>query len=225
MNHVVIAGALKYLIEEKKTFLDRADISVLTTTTNDETLKIHQENKSDLIITQLDMPGMQSEELFKAIRENDKLKQVSIILVCRDTHDHRERSKNCGANIVFFMPVDPVLLHIKAQQLLSIAPRKAHRAVLAIAIQGAFKNKPLPFWTENISASGMLIKAEEPLAVGDRIFFSFFLPDGTHASGYGEIARVIVPQVNSHDVFRYGIKFTNVSPSVKLSIDAIARKY
>lgn len=225
MNHVVIADDLKYLIAEKGTFLDRADITVLTATTNDEIFKIHQKHKFDLIITQLDMPGMPSEKLFNAIRENEELKRVSTIIVCRDTLTQRERSRECGANAVFFMPVDPALLHIRVQQLLHIAPRMAYRAVLAIAIQGAFKNRPLQFWTENISASGMLIKAEEPLAVGDGIFFSFFLPDGTHASGYGEIARVVVPQVNIHDAFHYGIKFTDVSPSVMSSIESIVRKY
>ncbi len=225
MNHVVIADDLKYLITEKETSLDRADITVLTATTNDEILKIHQEQKCDLIITQLDMPGMQSEMLFNTIKENEELKRVSTIIVCRDTIAHREQSKKCGANAVFFVPVDPALLHITAQQLLHIAPRMAYRAVLAIAIRGAFKNRPLPFWTENISASGMLIKAEEPLAVGDGIFFSFFLPDGTHASGYGEIARVVVPQVSARDSFHYGIKFTDVSPSVTSSIEAIVRKY
>lgn len=224
MTHIVIAEDLKYLLAEKKSFLDRTDITVLTATTNDEILKIHQNHKSSLIITQLDMPGMESEKLINTIRENEELKRVSTIIVCRDTLADRERSRNCGANAVFFMPVDPALIQIRAQEFLHIAPRMAYRTVLAIAIQGAFKNKPLPFWIEDISASGMLFKAEEPLAVGDRIFFSFFLPDGTHVSGYGNVARV-VSQVNIRDVFHYGIKFTDMSSSVQSSIEAIVRKY
>ncbi len=224
MNYIVIAEDLKYLFAEKKTFLDRRDIIVLTATTNDEVLKIHREHKADLIITQLDMPGIRSEELFSAIRESQALKRVSTIIVCRDTLAHRERSRQCSANAVFPMPVDPTLIHIKAQQFLHVAPRMAYRAALAVAIQGRFKDRPLPFWTKDISASGMLIKAEEPLAVGDGIFFSFFLPDGTHASGYGEIARA-VPRVKVPDVFHYGIRFTDVDPTVKSLIEAIVRKY
>jgi len=224
MNHIVIAEVLKYLFAEKKTFLDRTDIIVFTATTNDEVLKIHRKQKADLIITQLDMPGIRSEELFSAIRESEELKQVSTIIVCRDTLAQRERSRQCSANAVFPMPVDPTLLHIKAQQFLHVAPRMAYRAALAVAIQGRFKDRPLPFWTEDISASGMLIKAEEPLSVGDGVFFSFFLPDGRHASGYGEIARA-VPLINARDAFYYGIRFTNVDPSVKSLIEETVRKY
>ncbi len=224
MNHIVIAEDLKYLFAEEKTFLDRVDISVFTAETNDDVLKIHQKHKADLIITLLDMPGIRSEKLFNAIRESEELKRVSTIIVCRDTLDQRQRARRCTANAVFPMPVDPALFHIKAQQFLHVAPRIAYRAALAVAIQGSFKNKPLPFWTEDISASGMLIKTEEPLVVGDAIFFSFFLPDGTHASGYGEIARA-VPLVKFLDVFHYGIRFTDVAPSVKSSIEATVKKY
>ncbi len=224
MNHVVVAEDLKYLFAEKKTFLDRADISVFTAATNDEVLKIHQKHKADLIITLLDMPGIRSEELFNTIRGSEDLKRVSTIIVCRDTLDQRKRAKQCSANAVFPMPVDPALFHIKAQQFLHVAPRMAYRATLAVAIQGRFKNRPLPFRTEDISASGMLIKTEEPLAVGDGIFFSFFLPDGTHVSGYGESARA-VPLVKVLDVFHYGIRFTDVAPSVKSSIEATVKKF
>jgi len=224
MHCIVIAEDLKYLFAEKKTFLDRTDITVFTAATNDEVLKIHQEHKADLIITQLDMPGIRSEEIFNAIRKSEELRRVSTIIVCRDTLAQRERSRQCSANAVFPMPVDPTLLHIKAQQFLHVAPRIAYRAALAVAIQGRFKNRPLPFWTEDISASGMLIRAEEPLVVGDGIFFSFFLPDGTHVSGYGEIARA-VPLAKVLDVFHYGIRFTDVDPSVKSLIEATVRKY
>ena len=105
------------------------------------------------------------------------------------------------------------------QQLLSVAPRKFYRTALAVAIQGKFKDRPMPFLTENISSSGMLIRSDEPLSKGDGIFFSFFLPNGTHVTGYGEITRV-VPPAKSQDVLRYGIKFTNIDPGVQSAIDA-----
>jgi hypothetical protein len=80
----------------------------------------------------------------------------------------------------------------------------------------------MPFWTENISANGMLIKTEEPLSKDAGIFFSFFLPDGTHVSGYGEISRIV--QLKTAPVtFLYGIKFTNIDPSVRSAIEAVVK--
>ena len=223
MKKVLLANDLKGLLIEKNSFLDRSDVKVLTTTSNAELLKIHRQEEVDLIVTQLDAPGIKSELIFDAIRNNEELRQVSTILICKDTLTHRERCKQCRPNVVFTLPVDTALLYSKMQQLLNVAPRKFYRSALAVAIQGKFKDRPLPFFTENISSSGMLIRSDEPLSKGDGIFFSFFLPNGTHIAGYGEITRVIPPET-SHDVLLYGIKFTNIDPGVQSAIEAVINK-
>jgi hypothetical protein len=222
MKKVLLADGLKSLFTEKGSFLDRADIEIFTAATNDEALTIHGREHVDLIATQLDLPGLRIEDLFSAIRNDKELRKVSTIIICRDTLVHRERCKKCRANAVFTMPVDAALLTVKAQQFLHVAPRKVYRAPLAVGIQGSFKNRPLPFWTENISSRGMLIRTEEPLSKGDGIFFSYFLPDGTHVSGYGEIARV--DQLTT-GAFLYGIKFTDVAPADSSAIEAVVKKF
>jgi len=223
MVKVLLARNLKSLFMKNNSFLDRADIQVFTAATSGEVLKIHRQEHVDLIITRLDMPSMKSEELFRTIRNDPELRAVSTILVCEDTLAQRERCKPSKVNAVFAMPVDTARLHLQVQQFLNVAPRMHYRAALAIAISGTFKNQPLPFRTENVSASGMLINADEPLATGDGIFFSFFLPDGAHVSGYGEIIRV-VRQATTQESFLYGVKFTNIDPDVRAAIDAIAKK-
>jgi len=223
MKKMLLAHSLKKPIMEKSRFLERAGVSIFTVATNDDLLKVHKQEKVDLIVTKLDLPGMKSEELFSLIRESPELREVSTIIICKDTLAHRERVRHCNANAFFTMPVKPVLLHLQMQQFLNIAPRKYYRAALAIAISGKFRNRPLPFRTENISASGLLIRAAEPLSKGDGVYFSFFLPKGTHVSGYGEIARVDkVP--GEPEAFLYGIKFTDVDPCVKALIEAVVNK-
>jgi CheY-like chemotaxis protein len=223
MKKVLLTDDVNKLFTDQSNFLDRSDITVLTASTNAELLKIHREEKVDLIVTQLETPGIKSEKIFDIIRANEELRKVSIVIICNDTLVHRERCKLCGANAVFTIPVDLALLFIKMQHLLNIAPRMYYRAALAVAIQGRFKDRPLPFWTENISSSGMLIKAKEPLSKGDGVFFSFFLPDGTHVSGYGEITRVNLPGTEQ-DSYLNGIKFTNIDPGVQSALDAAVKK-
>ncbi len=223
MKKVLLARGLKKPIMEKGSFLERAGVAIFTAATNEDLLKVHKKEKLDLIVTRLDLPGMKCEELFSLIRESPDLREVSTIIICKDTLAHRERVRHCNTNAFFTMPVKPELLHLKMQQYLNVAPRKEYRAALAIAISGTFKNRPLPFRTENISASGMLIRAEEPLAQGDGVYFSFFLPNGTHVSGYGEISRVeAVPA--STGVFLYGIQYTDIEPDVKSLIEAAVNK-
>lgn len=219
MKNILIANDLKKLLMKRSTYLNNAGIRVYTAATNDELLSLHSEIKANLIISHLDMHGIKNAELFKIIRNNKNLRDVSLIMICKGNLANRELCKQCGANAIITIPVDTDLLHSKVRQLLNIAPRKSYRAALAVAIGGKFKNRPLPFWTENISASGMLIKTEEPLSRDDGIFFSFFLPDGAHVSGYGEITRVIQLEDES-GVFLYGVKFTSIDPDVKSTIQA-----
>jgi CheY-like chemotaxis protein len=222
LKKILLANDLTSVFLEKGSFFDRADIKVFTAATNDQVLKIYNKEEIDLIITQLDMPGIKSEELFSIIRTSKELQKVSVIIVCQDTLAQRERCKQCRVNAVFTIPVDIDLLSIKAQQFLNVAPRTLYRAALAVAIEGRFKNRPLPFWTENISANGMLIRTEEPLSKEAGIFFSFFLPDGTHVSGYGEISRIVQLETEP-DIFLYGVKFTNIDPGVRSAIEAVVK--
>jgi len=223
MKKVLMTNEVKSLCLEENSFLNRSDTMIFTAASNDEMLHIHDREKVDLIVTQLELPGINTEEFFTEIRARDKLRQVSTIIICRDTLAHRERCKQCGPNAVFTTPVDTVLLRLKIQQFLNVAPRKSYRAPLAVAIEGRFKNRPLPFWTEDISASGMLIKTAEPLLKGSGIFFSFFLPNGTHASGYGEIVRIVQLET-APDVYLYGIRFTDIDPSVRTAIQGVVKK-
>lgn len=223
MKKVLIANDLKQLFMEQNSFLNRADIMVFTAETNDEALKIHIEEKVDLIVTKLDLPGLRSEDLFKIISQSRELNEVLTILTCESTLFHRERCKQCGAHAVFTNPVDIAPLHLKMRQFLDVAPRQSYRVALNVAVEGKFNNRPFLYRTENISATGMLIKAEEVFAQGDRLSFSFYLPDGTRVSARGEVVRII-KQENAPDGGLYGIKFTTIAPNVRSPIDTFIKK-
>ena len=222
MKKVLLAKDLRRLFPERGSFLDRADLKVLLAATNDEAQRICVREEVDLIVTRLDLPGMKSEDLFEFIRTSQRLRKASIIMICNDTLAHRERCKRCRANAVVTMPVDPSILHLKMQQFLNVAPRMLYRAALAVAIEGRFRDRPVPFHTENISVSGMLIKAEEPLTKGSGVFLSFFLPDGTHVSGYGEIVRVDRTEA-APDMYLYGVKYTNIDQKSMTAIESVVK--
>jgi CheY-like chemotaxis protein len=222
MKKVLLTKDLRRLFPERASFLDRADLKVFLAATNDEIQRTCAREAVDLIVTQLELPGIRSEDLFEIIRADPKLRKASIIMVCNDTLAHRERCKRCRVNAVLTMPVDPSILHMKMQQFLNVAPRTLYRAALAVAIEGRFRDRPVPFHTENISASGMLIKAEEPLAKGAGVFLSFFLPDGIHISGYGEIVRAERLKTAS-EMYFYGIRFTNIDENARIAIESVVR--
>jgi CheY-like chemotaxis protein len=225
MKKALIAIDLITLYMKKEGFLERADIKVLTAASNDAFLKTHEKEKVDLIVTRLDMHGsITSEKLFDLIRQNEALKKVSIIMICEDTPEHRERSKKSSINAFFTKPVDIDLLHDKMCQLLNIAPRQAYREVLHIVdIEGKFGDRAFFGHGENISANGMLMKTEDIFTTGDQIYFSFFLPGGLRVRVRGEIVRLIKHAPALH-VCRYGIRFTDITPQDKAAIETYVTK-
>ena len=225
MKKALIAVDLISHYMTKENFLDRPDVNVLSASSNDAFLKIHQKEKVDLIVTRLDMPGsIKSEQLFDQIRKNQELRKVSIIVICEDTPEHRERSKKCCANAVFFKPVDIDQLHGKMLQLLNVAPRQPYREMFQIVdLEGKFGGRSFFGHGENISASGMLMKTEDIFAKGDHIHFSFFLPGGIRIRVRGEVVRDIRPALAAH-VCQYGVHFTDIDPQNKSEIEMYVQK-
>jgi CheY-like chemotaxis protein len=223
MQKVLIANELEPLLVGTEPYLERSDIAIFFAATNAEVLKLHLEERMNLIISKLDMPGHRSEEIFDIIRNSNDLRRVSLVMVCNDDMVHRERARRCGANVVLTMPVDPLLLSTKVRQLLEVAPRQSYRVVLNVSVDGKFKNRPFLCRTENVSASGMCIRTGLDLATGEFISCSFYLPGGARVAAGGEIVRVI-DRAKGQDERGYGIKFTEISPDVKAAIQAFVER-
>lgn len=207
----------------KSSFFDRASVSLFAVDSAQEVLHIHREVQLDLIVTGLNLPGGACEDLCKSIRASQEFRNVSVIIIGRDNPEDRERSELCRANAFFIAPVDIQLFQQKVRQLMEIAPRNSYRTALAVGIQGKFKDKPMPFSTINVSASGMLIESEERLSKGEKLFFSFYLRKGTHISGYGQIARI--SQITRVPLrFQYGVTFTDIDPDAKAALEDMSHK-
>ena len=73
-----------------------------TAATNDDILAVHQAEKVNLIISQLNMPGMKSERLYTAIRKNGELRQVSLIMLHNGTPGDTSDDVTVASNVGFF---------------------------------------------------------------------------------------------------------------------------
>jgi CheY-like chemotaxis protein len=223
MKKILTSNDLYRRYLKNETLIDRADIAVFTAETSDEMVEIHRKEKADLILTGLDPAGTRIERLFDTIRENKDLRKVSTIIICEDNVIHRARCEKCGPNACLAMPVDKAELKAKTLQLLDIAPRRPYRVTLNVAVEGKFNNKPFLHRTEDISSTGMLIRAKDILAQGDHITFSFYLPSGMRISARGEVER-IVKQTAEPGICLYGVKFTDLESSARSAIEAFVTK-
>ena len=202
--------------------LNRADIKLFTTATTDDILKIHIEETLNLIVTTFDLSGSSIESVFDIVWQSQHLKKVLVIVVCEDNVFSRARCKRCGAHAVLNTPVDLGLLQEKMRQFLEIARRQSYRVILKVSVDGKFNDRHFLCLTENISATGALIKTELELAPGNRISCSFYLPDGTKVTTQSEVVRVMKHAGSGETL--YGIRYTSIPTESKRKIESYVKK-
>lgn len=138
MVKVLIAKNIHALLQQGSSFLDRTSVRVFPAASNEELLQIHRRERVDLIITDLDMPGMSSEDLFSLIRGDKDLRFVPVIMVCENSPVQIEKCARCGVSDVLPRPVDQALLLERTQQFLALFAREAARVPLNVSFSLSF---------------------------------------------------------------------------------------
>ena len=223
MKKVLIAAALRPYFETEKSFLQRADVKTFTAATNDELWAVHRAENVNLIITQTDMAGMASEKLFAAIRGDNVLRKVSLIMVCSSRPGDRERAQQCNPNVIFTVPLNTGELLEKVQHLLDIPWRESYRVLLSVNIEGNSRDKAFFCRSENISTTGLLLETDKSLKEGDRLICSFFLPESKQITATGEVVRAM-NQSDKSSAKKYGVRFDKLLPDAKSAIEVFVTK-
>ena len=222
MKKIIIASALKPFIEKERSILQRADFRIFTATSGEEALKIHRGEKADMIIADLDMPGIGGDKLCSVIRGDEALKKVSIIIVCTNSQADIERCSNSGANSYITKPIAPAQLIETVSRLLNIPERKSYRVLIKVEVKGKFMNVPFFCSSGDLSASGMLVETDKPLAKGDTVSCSFFLPNSERVVADGEIVRVVRKALRT---FQYGVRFVALLPEYRAAIETFINNW
>jgi len=223
IKKILIADDLKSVIEKEESFFNRENIKMFTSSSNEEAFSIHKKENVNIIITHLDTPQMDGETLCSLVRNDNKLRRVSIIIVCSNIKSHIERLSRCRANEFIYEPTPLSTLCEKAYQLLNIAQRESLRAPVFVKVQGEYKGAPFLCISQNISVSGMLFQTDRIIHQGDNIICSFFLPNSVRILSEAAIVRVVEKKIE-FDPFNYGIKFLNLAGNYTSSIEEYVKE-
>jgi CheY-like chemotaxis protein len=220
MKKILIADHLKALIEKEKNILSRDDIRIFTASTGEVALKIHRSLFMDLLVIDLDMAKMNGDEVCSIIRDDDTLKNVSIILLCDNNKTDIARCQKCRANAFITKPINYDELFQKTINFLNVPYRINLRIILNVAVKGEFNDNYFFANSENISSSGMLFETDEVLAEGDKRRCSFFIGSSLITTN----AKVIRVVKNESKQYHYGIQFENLADSSKAEIEKFIEK-
>ncbi len=86
------------------------------------------EQKPDVVITDLMMPGMDGLTLIKRLRENAALADLPILVLSAGSQVYLDKAQIAGATKVIQKPVDPTLLWSEVRQLLAEQPAQEETA-------------------------------------------------------------------------------------------------
>lgn len=220
MKKILIVADLNSTIEQGKTILARSDFRVFSTRSGKEALLIHEAEKVDLIIADLESQDLRGDQLCSMIRADENLKKVSVIMLCRNRQDDLERIEECKANAVLTKPLAAKEFLSQVSRLLSVSERKSYRVLIRITVDGKFKNEPFFCTSRNLSSSGILIETVKTLDKGDAIACSFFLPQSRQILAHGEVMRIIK---DSGELHQYGVRFLALSPEDITALDEFIR--
>ena len=221
MKKVLIVDSLKSQIDRQKSILNRADIRIFAATSGEEALTIHRAENVDVIVSDLEMPGLAGDKLCSIIRRDEALKNVAVIIACSGGAADIERINRCGANAYVTKPLRPVQFLENVGRFLDVPERKSYRVLLKATVTGKFGNEPFYCSSQNISASGLLIDTDKALEKGDILSCSFFLPGSECIVTEAEVMRAAKGSEHSHS---YGVRFLSLSPAFKKAIEVFIEK-
>ncbi len=218
---MLIVENLTSLLEQEKSILSNRNLQIFTAASGEEAVAAHRNEKCDLIVARLDMPGTSGDSLCSLIRGDNTLKKVSFMMVCSGSKEDLERCQKCGANSYVTRPLDPEAFLEKVSQLMDIPKRTGIRVLTKVLVKGDLNNQPFFCSSLNISTAGILLEVDKAASKGEIITCSFFIPGSESVTVDGEIMRMVEI---SPGTCHWGVKFTNLRPDHRTAIDAYVKK-
>jgi DNA-binding response OmpR family regulator len=172
-----------------------------------EALQASETSRPDLVLYDSRVRDMAPTEFVTAMRS---LAGPPIpIIAFVDSGDERGRSAltKAGASAVDERPADEIALNARMCELLGISLRRHLRTFVKIKVDATYGGTTHFATISNISLGGVLVDSEKPIAMGEIIKLSFFLPgDDVPITVIGKVVRQANP-----DLHAYGCEFLDLS--------------
>lgn len=192
----------------EKTCLSRKEYNIITASKGSEGIKKAKEEKPNLILFPTNLFDMDGVELCKIIRNDEQIKNTSLILVVAKDDDSKiNQIMSSGCNDFITFPLNRIILDQKLSIFLNIATRKELRIMVQLRIvTNSLKGFHLGT-SINLSKSGMLLETPISMNIGEEIFLKFFLPKNPKQI---ETKSIVVREEVFKNIKKYGLKFVDL---------------
>lgn len=195
--------------------LTHPQLTVFEASSGRQALEMHRQERFDLIIMDVQLRGLDGEQVTRTIRSEAALRDVSILLFSDTPRSGlRQRCMGFGANEYVAKPFQTADLMAHVWPLINVAVRK-HTALLAHVDLEKDDRVVESFVARvvNLSTSGLLLEADVLLAVGQAVRVKFFVPGSQVqiSSRAAVTRRTDGSGINK----RWGVRFLTLEPAMR----------
>lgn len=217
MKKVLMASPSSAFLNRNKILLMDKGFQFCTATSVSEALKLHDEHRFDLILSDLELGGMDGCCFFSEIRKNEDGQNVPVIIICHDSAQHIQKVKQSGAAAILLRPINPTHLLITIGSFIDMQLARSKRVEFNAPALLLKPGMELPGTACDISATGISLATEYQLDLGDVLNCKFNLADISEIQAAVKVIRCNDSLDNkSRNV--YGFRFIDLSLSNRNAI-------
>lgn len=146
----------------------------------------------EMLLVRYPLPDMQIETFLQEVRrpESPCLHSSLLVLTSAELEAQAQRFIGMGANRTVNLEASEAEIQQSVSSVLHVAPRKAARFLARFEIKIGDAKDMMICQTENLSASGMLIRTNQRYQIGTQVEFEFQIPDDSRpVRGKAEVVR------------------------------------
>ncbi len=163
----------------KNSFLYRSGFAFLTAKSGDELILQIEEHDPVLVVLDMELAGLNSEDCCKKIKACPVLRKTPVIMIVpKEMRNNNNQCQELSCEAVIGRPIDPQRFLTTASHLLGIFDRAAPRIETLLVVScGVDLDELHESWIRNINHGGCFLETTELLPIDYRINIQFS-PEG-----------------------------------------------
>ena len=192
MAKILLVDDVELFLELERSYLDGCGYDLVTASSGEETLQRLDKIAPDLLLLDFYMPGMDGDEVCRAIRNDPRWSKLPIIMVtAAGRAEEVQRCLACGSDDFVTKPVNRQELREKVARLLGqLNRRTTERVAVDIAVQVRDGQRLQVASASDLSTRGLCLKSSAPLSEDSTLEIKLELPTGQSLTLFGKIKRM-----------------------------------
>jgi len=186
--------------------LARRGFQIFSETSGAGSLKLHNNDKFDLIFADYKLDDMFGYTLCAHVKNTAHLRQVPLIIASHNIPKHIHDAEQSGACTVLLKPLTPKKLLTTITASINLQMIRNRR--IAVNVEVLCKSGEKEFFCNSVDVSntGILLESDK-LDIGSQVLCHFALPNSNYVEAAGKVIRSVVSREGKP---RRGVYFDNI---------------